>query len=332
MGKLTRDCLKYGVVFIISTNGPNTVRYRLKQNFKQNIVLQFNDPTDYGSILPGVRKKEPSKIYGRGLVSLDGIYEFQTAYAYKEEKLTDYIKIICTKLQTICDYKAKKVPVLPEVVKVEELKQEYAGLDQIPVGIDKDTLEVNKINLTRNGMYLITGEDITTGTSFLESMVKLLQQENNMVTVIDNMKLLSKENLGNAAYTTGENIITILNNLYSQTTNNICMIIGLTSLLNKLDINTKTTITTLLDKVKTTNNIKIILIDSIDNNKAITYEAWFKNNTSTSDAIWLGNGLANQFTLKVTTATRILRVEVEANFGYVITKGKASLTKLVTED
>ena len=332
MGKLTRDCLKYGVVFIISTNGPNTVRYRLKQNFKQNIVLQFNDPTDYGSILPGVRKKEPSKIYGRGLVSLDGIYEFQTAYAYKEEKLTDYIKIICTKLQTICDYKAKKVPVLPEVVKVEELKQEYAGLDQIPVGIDKDTLEVNKINLTRNGMYLITGEDITTGTSFLESMVKLLQQENNMVTVIDNMKLLSKENLGNAAYTTGENIITTLNNLYSQTTNNICMIIGLTSLLNKLDINTKTTITTLLDKVKTTNNIKIILIDSIDNIKAITYEAWFKNNTSTSDAIWLGNGLANQFTLKVTTATRILRVEVEANFGYVITKGKASLTKLVTED
>ena len=97
MGQLTRDCLKYGVVFILSTSGTNTVRYRLRQNFKQNVVLQFNDPTDYGSILAGVRKKEPSKIYGRGLISLDGIYEFQTAYSYKEEKLTEFIKVICEK-------------------------------------------------------------------------------------------------------------------------------------------------------------------------------------------------------------------------------------------
>ena len=91
MGQITRDCLKYGVVFILSTSGPNTVRYRLRQNFKQNVVLQFNDAGDYGTVISGVRKKEPSKVYGRGLISLDGIYEFQTAYAYKEEKLTDYL-------------------------------------------------------------------------------------------------------------------------------------------------------------------------------------------------------------------------------------------------
>lgn len=57
IGQLTRDCLKYGIVFIVSTNGPNTMRYRLRQNFKQNLVLQFNDPSDYGTILSGVRKK-----------------------------------------------------------------------------------------------------------------------------------------------------------------------------------------------------------------------------------------------------------------------------------
>ena len=43
-------------------------------------------------------------------------------------------------------------------------------------------------------------------------------------------------------------------------------------------------------------------------------------------------GIANQFTLKVTTSSRVLRAEVETNFGYVITKGKAALTKWITEE
>ena len=64
LGQITRDCLKYGVVFVLTTNGPNTIRYRLRQNFRQNLVLQFNDPSDYATILPGARKKEPSKIFG----------------------------------------------------------------------------------------------------------------------------------------------------------------------------------------------------------------------------------------------------------------------------
>ena len=97
IGQMTRDCLRYGILFILSTNGPNTIRYRLRQNFKQNVVLQFNDPMDYSSVLPGVRKKEPSKVYGRGMIQLDGIYEFQTAYPYVEEKISDYIKTISTK-------------------------------------------------------------------------------------------------------------------------------------------------------------------------------------------------------------------------------------------
>ena len=89
IGQMTRDCLKYGVVFIFTTNVPNTVRYRLRQNFKQNVVLQFNvDPTRLFFFFSNTRskKKEPSKVYGRGLILLDGIFEFQTAYAYHEEK------------------------------------------------------------------------------------------------------------------------------------------------------------------------------------------------------------------------------------------------------
>ena len=334
MGQITRDCLKYGVIFILSTNGPNTVRYRLRQNFKQNVVLQFNDASDYGTIIAGVRKKEPSKVYGRGLISLEGIYEFQTAYAYKEEKLTEYVKIICEKLQTICEYQAKSVPILPEVVTSSLLKNSFVNLQQVPVGVNKETLAISTINLTTTGMYTITGEDISSNTQFLETWMKLLQSRDGITChVIDANNILNKNNLGNIKCSDAEQLEDTLNEIYEDTKSiHICMILNMNSILNKLDITNKGKITALLDEVKSKNNVKFIIVDTIDNIKTINYESWFKNNVSLSEGIWLGNGIANQFTLKVTTSSRILRAEVEANFGYVITKGKAELTKWITEE
>ena len=334
LGQMTRDCLKYGVVFILSTSGPNTVRYRLRQNFKQNVVLQFNDSSDYGSVIPGVRKKEPSKIYGRGLISLDGIFEFQTAYAYKEEKLTEYIKIVCDKLQTICDYKAKAVPTLPEVVTVNLLQKNYTSLGNVPVGINKETLEITSVDLLANGIFVTTGEDVSASMNFLHSWLRLMQtNEQTKCTVIDGISLINKNDIGQATYETGENILSALEGLYANTgSTNVCMIIGISSILNKLDITMKTKVTQLLDQVKTSSSVRFIIVDSIDNIKTLNYEAWFKNNVSLSEGIWLGNGIANQFTLKVTTSSRVLRAEVEQNFGYVIKKGKANLSKWITED
>lgn len=334
MGQITRDCLKYGVIFILSTSGPNTVRYRLRQNFKQNVVLQFNDPSDYGTIIAGVRKKEPSKVYGRGLILLEGIYEFQTAYAYKEAKMTEYVKIICEKLQTICEYKAKKVPILPEVVTSSLLKDSFVNLQHVPVGVNKETLTISTIDLSRTGMYTITGEDISSNAQFLESWMKLLQSRDGIkCNIIDGTSILNNNNLGTINYSSGENLKAALNEIYEDTKSvHICMIISIGNILNKLDITEKTTITGLLDKVKTKTNVKFIIVDTIDNIKTINYETWFKNNTSLSEGIWLGNGLANQFTLKVTTNSRLLRTEIEPKFGYVITKGKAALTKWITEE
>ena len=267
LGQMTRDCLKYGVVFILSTSGPNTVRYRLRQNFKQNVVLQFNDSSDYGAIIPGVRKKEPSKIYGRGLISLDGIFEFQTAYAYKEEKMTEYIKIICEKLQTICDYQATPVPTLPEVVTVNLLQKNYTSLRNVPVGINKETLEIISVDLLTNGIFVTTGEDISASTNFLHSWLRLLQtNEQIKCSVIDGINLINKNAIGQATYETGENIISALESLYANTSStNVCMIVGINSILNKLDITVKTKVTQLLDKVKTSAQVRLIVIDNIVN-------------------------------------------------------------------
>ena len=73
-------------------------------------------------------------------------------------------------------------------------------------------------------------------------------------------------------------------------------------------------------------------IDTVDVFKNIAFEPWYKNNADLSDAIWIGNGLGNQFTIKVTTSSRLLREELPPGFGYIIKKGKANVVKLIKED
>ncbi|MBQ6324242.1 MAG: type VII secretion protein EssC [Bacilli bacterium] len=338
MGQMTRDCLKYGVMFIFTTNGPNTVRYRLRQNFKQNIVLQFNDPMDYASVIPGVRKKEPSKIYGRGLILLDGIYEFQTAYAYKEEKMTDYLKVISTKLDAICNYRAPKIPILPEVVNQEFIMDALGQLNSIPVGIEKESLEISTINLKDKYITNITGEDISSEPGFIKGFIKnILSVPNSECIIFDTSTVLNDFNYERTTYSTDTCYASIdklneeFNNPNPEKTV-ICCVLNIGSLLNKLSSIEKGSFVQLIDESKKKGNIRFIIIDTIDSIKNMAFEVWYKNNADLSEGVWLGNGIGNQFTLKVTTNSRLLREEIPPGFGYTIKKGKAVLIKLMSDE
>lgn len=342
IAQLTRDCLKYGVVFILSTNGSNTLRYKIRQNFSQNVVLQFNDPSDYVSVIPGIRKKEPSKIFGRGMMLLDNIYEFQTAYAYDQNLMTEYIKIVCKKLKDICTYQAKKIPVLPEIVTLDSVEEALGTSSGLPVGIEKESLLVSKINLNDNVIFNITGDDITSDPDFIDGIIKALSKISLSNTfVLDTLSILEGYNYNdynNIKYKDGDvtEIVeelaqTINAEIDAGTVNPItCVLIGPLNFMNKSPQELKEQFNSIIEVAKQSQNIKIIIIETINNIKTIAFEPWYKTNCDLSEGVWIGNGIGNQFTLKVTTAARILRAEIEPGFGYNIHKGKATLIKLLT--
>lgn len=338
IGQLTRECPKYGISFIVSTSGPNTMRYRLRQNFAQNIVLQFNDSSDYASVIPGVRKKEPSKNFGRGLIALDGIYEFQTAFPYKEEKLSDYIKVVSNKLNEICDFKAKKIPILPQVVTQEDVISALRGITRIPVGITKETLEIATVSLKRS-IFNIAGEDISSAGNFALGLAKLLLKiPNTKCHILDAAEIMSDMVPESIMFDSGnctngiERILNEMKTIASTTDTTTCIITGMGTLLSKLDSTKKTEFTTQLDSALKTDNFKLVIVDTIDSIKSLGYENWYKSSTDLSEGVWIGNGISNQFTFKITTNSRVLRQELEPNFGYVIQKGKAHVIKLLSNE
>ena len=347
-GVLTREGFKYGITFVVTANTTNSLRYRVRQNFKQNLVLQFNDPTDYSAILGNIHKKYPSKLYGRGLIAQEEVYEFQTAYPYEHEKMNEYLKVISKKLNEIFKTKAYKIPVLPDVITHDVVKNTLNNIETIPVGIKKDTLQISTINCKKDYISLVTSTDVYEYSRFINSLYKTLTYvEKQKVVIFDTLEIIKNQIpntlLVNKNYS---DVITRLNNdlvsqinLYKQNNfqNSILnnkdkvtvIIVGIENLLSKLDMNLKGSFTNSIKEAQNLGTYNFILIDNVDKLKNIAFEPWFKTCVDISSGVWLGSGILDQFVLKLSMSPRELRQELKPGFGIIVEKGKPYIIKLL---
>ena len=348
---LTREGAKYGIVFIVTANNTNTLRYKLRQNFKQNIVLQFNDTGDYSSILGNVQKKYPSKIYGRGLVSRDDIYEFQTAYPYQHEKMNEYIRVISKKLNDIFTEKAPSIPVLPSVVTHETVSNALGNLESVPVGIFKESLNIAILNTLKNYTSIVSSNDISEYSSFIKNLYKTFTYiKNEEIFVFDTYDIIGNA-LENTTLVTKNyedtlnSILQEMSDEYQIYTNNnydrsslsdkshkTIIIIGINELLSRISQDKKMEFTKALSMIKDLGTYHIVLIDNSDKLKQQAFETWYKAAVDPSNGVWLGSGILDQYALKLSVSPRELREELKPGFGVYVDKGKPYIIKLLEGD
>ncbi len=348
--QLTRECVKYGIYFVITVSNPNGIRYKLKSNFSQLFALQQNDPSDYTSILGNVRKMYPSRIFGRGIISLDAIYEFQTAMVTSKENISDYVKEKCSEFLLKYGEKAKPIPVLPNVVTYEDIKDEIDDKNLV-VGIEKNSLNVSKYPIYKNFVNLILTSDIANIEKFTNCMLKQLELKPGNIIVInttDNNIILNNPKKNRYFGDNFDNVFESLTNyieekrkLFVDNNHNpnifeddakiTCIIIGIDAFKNKLKFENSSKFGSLFENSKDLSLINYIFIDSQDKIKKIEYDSWYKTVVNNTQGIWIGNGISDQFSLKINSVTKELRQEIPDNFCYVVKKGKAELVKYVED-
>ena len=76
--------------------------------------------------------------------------------------------------------------------------------------------------------------------------------------------------------------------------------------------------------------VNFIISENSNNISSILYEEWFTKQVSLSKCIWIGNGVSEQYHLKVNKITKDMYLDIGNDFGYVINDGMAELTKLLT--
>lgn len=348
---LSRECNRYGIYFVVTCNTPNAMRYKIKQNFALTYVLQQNSEDDYTTILGNVHKNYPSKLFGRGIFKIeDSIYEFQTAFPTEKEQVNEYMKVKCEEYNQRVTDKAYSVPVLPKVVEFSNIQNQFGKTEGLIIGIEKENLEVYTFDFYKNFITLITTLDLNNTCTFINPLI----QQNIALSRDDVVVIRAEDYEINPIYTKfyhyiDSNYDVAFQSLYQKIneqnqlykTNNyskdclkgkkktMCIIIGIDSFKNKLNEEHKSLFADLFTLSKDLDTFAFVLVDSIDKIKKIEFDSWYKECVNPNNGIWIGNGINDQFTLKISNRIDAMREEIPYNFCFVIQRGKPTLVKYV---
>lgn len=348
---LFRDGTKYGIYFCVTVSGTNGIRYRASQNFGQVFTMQQNDPSDYPVIVGNTEGILPAKHKGRGLVRFGKVYEFQTAYCFEDgqpERLRDF----CQKLAEKEMVKAREIPILPEIVDTGVLKRYVKDLQCVPVGIGKEKLDVLTISLLKEYIYIVTAQERMMAVRTALAIARLCSQLPDISAEIwDVEKVMSVESYSdvNILQESFEKAVTQLfqeiverNNVYKDADmdvsvlekyqHKVIVICGLERLFSVLSEDGKDKLRVFLEKGQSEYKIHFVMAEAAKQIGIYAAENWYRQNVNTGNGIWVGDGLADQYILKISQHSSSLYQEIGDNFGYIVKRGKPMLLKVVTTD
>lgn len=323
---LSREGVKCGIIFILTVNTSSDVRYRLSQNFKQRITLQLNNDDDYYNVFDNVGKKRPSRIFGRGLVSLNEgeIYEFQTAKICEPEKWSIYIKQEITKLKENGKNEARPVPIMPKKVTLELVKNEIKALSSLPIGVSKGELEIYKYDFTKKKINLISAKNLEEAVDFTTHLI----EEINILNDTDLYILDAEKTIKNGKDDLQKEYVNFKIKINLNNDRNIVgIIIGLDKFISTLD-EEETEFQELLEKTEENSNVFFIIVENANKIKNHVYDDWFKRFITNEDGIWVGNGIEDQYVFEL-NSTRNLINNCGESFGYAINNGQETMIKLL---
>ncbi|MCM1499968.1 MAG: hypothetical protein NC124_16010, partial [Clostridium sp.] len=333
----------------VTVNATNEIRYKVAQNFKQMIALQLNDTSDYAVIVGRTGGLTPYRCKGRGLINQGKVYEFQTAYCKSAENQTDFLKNVCAEQAAGAKSFALRIPVLPDIVNLEYLKNEEISLEKIPLGVDKKTLKAECFDCSKRVIYPVASQELSQTVSFAEELLSVLSKVNAGITLVDPDKLLSEQAGEHCRCIRGnpEGFVRELfadmvarNNDYVDSGMNVAVldryeekilvVMGVKRLLDQLTEDGRDKFAVLTENARAIYGIHMILLESAQEYSHYTYESWYKRHVSGTEGLWIGDGIADQAVLKLSKYTPELYEEIGCQYGYLIRGSRRMLIKLVS--
>ena len=337
-----RDGNKYGIHFLITASSPGGVRYRAAQNFRQTLALELHDRADYITLLGGTDGVYPGKGKGRGIFREEGTYEFQTASLTRQS-----LRELVGALEGQGGEKAPPVPVLPDLVDRESLGL-TPSCAAFPVGMDPEELEPRTLDLRGSVVTLLLGEGTYALAGPALGMTRMLAAiPGGAVTALDGLSLLPPGEEGwTCVQGSFEEEVHALfqemvrrNNQYKLALKGgqtppeypqaYYVLTGLKEILAALPPERRDELVTLLERAEPHYQIRFLLCGTGKDTAALAGEKWYARHVTGGDGIWAGDGIGEQYALKVGKLAPRMYAPVEAGFGYVVRRGRPRLVKLL---
>ncbi len=331
-----RDSERFGIVFILTATGVNSIARRISQNINNNFALKLKDANDYALVFSDSKKLTPRDIFGRGIYKDETLHEFQTASIVEEESaLTDTVRGKIEELNQKYSTRAVPIPILPEQVLWEHIASAITGWNRVPIGIDKASLTISKYDFTANVGTLIASNKLKYITPFARSLIEVMKKiPNTNITLLDPLEYLSpkKENTNWFASRFEEVLDQMILWLQkkidtSSSDFDVIYFYGMSKILDK--IVDKTKLVTLFELAKKNEKTMILVSDDIAKLKNFTFEKWYQGNFSPSDGIFVGKGVSEQTLMKISNFHNELTKEYPNNIGFRISESSYRIVKLL---
>lgn len=333
---LLRDSERYGIIYVITGNGESSIPNKIKQNINNNYALKLKDKYEYTDVLGDKATMTPSETMGRGMVNNNGIHEFQTASIVLElAELSKFMLAFIEQIKSINPTKAKKIPTLPEHVRLEDVLDSIKDLNNIPIGIIRKSLETLTINLKENIGYMIASNKIQNTTNFIKSLIEVLKGAKTNIILLDGMKSLIEEKDRVSNYF-DDNFDTIIKKLTDfindriekKTTNNVAIILyGIDKIKSKITDNKA--FEDFINLIKNYEQVPIILVDDALKIKQYQFDNWYKNIFTSTEGIWIGTGVSDQTLFKISGYNKEYTLPYPNNMGFHVVDGVATLFKTI---
>ena len=291
--ELVRDSDRYGIIYIFTCGAANSVGSKILQNFHNIYSFELKDSSDYNYIFNTRTKREPRNIMGRGLLNNDGVHEFQTANIVDDENgLNEYLTKFIDNQKVINQVKARKIPILPKTIRLNDVKEKIDKLNSIPIGISKNDLEVITYDFTSNIGNIISSNKLVNTYNFVLSLLEIFNNIADInVIIIDSVKELNLDTNVYKNYFNNEFdlILDKINQMIESYIANkvqnkgVILIYGLDKFLTKL--NDKTKFDKLLQNTKKYEKISVIIVEDTGKLKLEMYNSWFTENFVVTDGI-----------------------------------------------
>lgn len=347
---LTRDGTKYGIYFVVTASSINAVRYKTQQNFKTILTMQLNDATDYPIIVGKTDGLTPSKYKGRGLVALDHVYEFQTAYCKNTADMQEYLRTFCGQLSARSTSAAKRIPVLPKTVDFAYVQNSIDGFRSVPVGVGKKSLSILSVDLQSKVIFPVAAQEMYEMIPFAEELVRVISAVKPAI-IVDAERALSSELKECAAFVAGnyESFVQSLfgemvlrNNTYKDAMldpdsltsfeERTYVIVGMKRLLDQLTPDGKDKLSTLLEKAEAIYKLHFVVVETAAGYKDCAYGGWYKRHLNGADGVWIGDGIADQYFLKINKITSELYEEIGSDYGYLVSRNRPIRIKTLSRE
>ena len=334
--EMVRDSERYGIVYIFTANAVNSVFSKLKTNFDNYYAFKLKDSSDYTTVFNTRTKIVPRDMFGRGLMMKDSVHEFQTVSIIEDrDAVNDFVLEFVNQVKQTNQVGAKGIPVLPNHVTLEYIKNDIHNLTSVPIGISKKELDTICYDFVTDTGTIISSLKLENTKNFVLSFIHVISNiPNTMLVVFDVTKYLGIS-LATPNYYT-ENIDGVLEQLkgYIQklideksSVEGLILICGLSKFISKLE-NTKL-FEEFLTILKKYEHMGVVIIDDVNKLKQYSYEQWYSKNFISSSGIWIGRGAGDQSIIRISTVSREMSSNYKNDMGYVILDNMATLVKYI---